>query len=157
VALSNTLIEAETDEPGGMKAVRFAETKPLPSYLVAFAVGPFDAVDAGKTRAGGAIRIIVPRGHANEASVAAQASKPLLDLLEDYFGIPYPYGKLDMVAVPVFNAGAMENPGLITWRQQLLLIKPSEVTQDRQKRLASTAAHEMAHQWFGDYVTLAWW
>ena len=157
VALSNTAVESEQDEPGGMKLVRFAETKPLPSYLVAFAVGPFDAVDAGKTRAGGPIRILVPHGRGKDAGYAAQATKPLLDLLEDYFGTPYPYGKLDMLAVSVFNAGAMENAGLITWRQEIILVKPEELTLDRQKGYATTAAHEMAHQWFGDYVTLAWW
>lgn len=157
VALANTSIESETPEASGMKAVRFAETKPLPSYLVAFAVGPFEAVDAGKTRGGAPLRIVVPRGHTAEAGYAAQATRPLLDLLEDYFGMPYPYSKLDMLAVSVFNAGAMENPGLITWRHSAILIKPEEITTNRQRGYASTAAHEMAHLWFGDYVTLAWW
>jgi len=157
VALSNTPIESEQAEPGGMKVVRFAETKPLPSYLVAFAVGPFEAVDAGKTRGGAPIRIVVPHGRTKDAAYPAQATKPVLDLLEDYFGTPYPYPKLDMLAVSVFNAGAMENAGLITWRQELVLVKPEELTLDRRKSYAITAAHEMAHQWFGDYVTLAWW
>ena len=157
VVLSNTPIESEQAEPGGMKVVRFAETKPLPSYLVAFAVGPFEAVDAGKTRSGAPIRIVVPHGRSKDAAYPVQATKPLLDLLEDYFGTPYPYPKLDMLAVSVFNAGAMENAGLITWRQELLLVKPEELTLDRRKSYAITAAHEMAHQWFGDYVTLAWW
>jgi alanyl aminopeptidase len=157
VALSNTPIESETDEPNGMKLVRFGETRPLPSYLVAFAVGPFDAVEAGKTRAGGPIRIVVPRGRGKDAAYAAEATRPMLDLLEDYFGTPYPYAKLDMLAVPVFNAGAMENAGLITWRQEAILVKPEELTLDYQKRYATIAAHELAHQWFGDYVTLAWW
>ncbi|HEU4729593.1 MAG TPA: M1 family metallopeptidase, partial [Kofleriaceae bacterium] len=157
VAIGNTPIESETDEPNGMKLVRFRETPPLPSYLVAFAVGPFEAVDAGKTRAGAPIRIVMPRGHTREAVSAAEATKPLLDRLEDYFGMPYPYAKLDMLAVPVFNAGAMENPGLITYRQDILLTKPEEITLASQRRYAEVAAHEMAHQWFGDYVTLAWW
>jgi alanyl aminopeptidase len=157
VALSNTPIESEQDEPGGMKVVRFGETKPLPSYLVAFAVGPFDAVEAGKTRGGAPIRIVVPHGRGKDAAYAVEATRPLLDLLEDYFGTPYPYEKLDMLAVSVFNAGAMENAGLITWRQELILVKPGELTLDRQKSYATVAAHEMAHQWFGDYVTLAWW
>ena len=157
VALSNTPVESEQDEPNGMKVVRFGETRPLPSYLVAFAVGPFDALDAGKTRAGAPIRIVVPHGRGKDAAYAAQATRPLIDLLEDYFGTPYPYDKLDMLAVSVFNAGAMENAGLITWRQELILVKPEELTLDRQKAYATTAAHELAHQWFGDYVTLAWW
>src|SRR5205823_6206663 len=82
---------------------------------------------------------------------------PVLALLEDYFGTPYPFGKLDIVAVSVFNAGAMENPGLITFRQELVLTKPSEMTVDHEKTYAAVAGHEMAHQWFGDDVTLAWW
>jgi len=156
-AIANTPIESERDAPNGMKTVRFAETKPMPSYLVAFAIGPFDFVDAGKTRAGAPIRIVVPRGHAKEVAYPVQATRPLLDLLEDYFGMPHPYEKLDVVAVPVFNAGAMENPGLITYRQEILLTKPGEETLGRQQMYAGIAAHEMAHQWFGNYVTLAWW
>ncbi|HEY5943923.1 MAG TPA: M1 family aminopeptidase [Kofleriaceae bacterium] len=157
VALANTEIEGEVKEPNGMKAVRFAETRPLPSYLVAFAVGPFELVPAGKTRKGTPIRIVVPQGRTADAAYPAQVTLPLLTILEDYFGAPYPFSKLDIVAVSVFNAGAMENPGLITFRQELVLTKPSELTSGRQKRYAVTAAHEMAHQWFGDDVTLAWW
>ncbi|HEX3766308.1 MAG TPA: M1 family metallopeptidase [Kofleriaceae bacterium] len=157
VALSNTPIESEQDDAGGGKTVRFAETRPLPSYLVAFAVGPFEAVDAGKTRAGGPIRVVVPRGHAGEVAYAAETTKPLLDRLEDYFGMPYPYPKLDLLAVPVFNAGAMENAGLITFQAAILQTKPAEQTLARKRTFATVAAHEMAHQWFGDYVTLAWW
>jgi alanyl aminopeptidase len=157
VALGNTPVESETLEPGDMKAVRFAETKPMPSYLVAFAVGAFEAIDAGKTRGGAPIRIVVPRGRTRDAAYAAQVSKPLLDLIEDYFGMPFPYPKLDMLAVSVFNAGAMENPGLVTWRHSAILIKPEEMTVGRQQSYASTAAHELAHMWFGDYVTMAWW
>jgi alanyl aminopeptidase len=100
---------------------------------------------------------VVPHGRGKDAAYPVQATKPLIDLLEDYFGTPYPYAKLDMLAVSVFNAGAMENAGLITWRQELILVKPEELTLDRQKGYATTAAHELAHQWFGDYVTLAWW
>jgi len=157
VVLSNTEVVAETDEAGGMKRVQFAETKPLPSYLVAFAIGPFEAVDAGKTRGGAPIRIVVPRGRTKDVAYPAEVTKGLLDRLEDYFGIPYPYSKLDMLAVSVFNAGAMENPGLITWQQGAILTKPEEMTRGRQETYASIATHEMAHQWFGDYVTMAWW
>ncbi|HEY5924196.1 MAG TPA: M1 family aminopeptidase [Kofleriaceae bacterium] len=157
VALSNTEIEREVKEPNGMKAVRFAETRPLPSYLVAFAVGPFDFVPAGKTRKGVPIQIVVPKGRSADAAYPVEVTGPLLDLLEDYFGTPYPFSKLDIIAVSVFNAGAMENPGLITFRQQLVLTKPTELTTARKQAYAVTAAHELAHQWFGDDVTLAWW
>ena len=157
VALSNTPVTSEKPEANGMKAVSFAETKPLPSYLVAFAVGPFESVDAGKTSSGAPIRIVFPHGRAADAAYPAKVTAELLERLEHYFGTPYPYPKLDMLAVSVFNAGAMENPGLITFRQELLLTKPDELTQGRQEAYAITATHEMAHQWFGDYVTLAWW
>ena len=157
VALSNTPVASEKNEANGMKAVTFAETKPLPSYLVAFAVGPFESIDAGKTAAGVPIRIVFPHGRAADAAYPAKVTAELLGRLEHYFGTPYPYPKLDMLAVSVFNAGAMENPGLITFRQELLLTKPEDVTQGRQEAYAITATHEMAHQWFGDYVTLAWW
>jgi alanyl aminopeptidase len=154
---SNTPIEQETDEPNGMKATRFAVTKPLPSYLIAFAVGPFETVDAGKTKSGVPVRIVVPRGRAGDVEYPAKVTGRLLDLLEDYFGIPYPFGKLDIMAVAVFNAGAMENPGLITYRQEIVLTKPGEMTVGKQQRYADVTAHELAHQWFGDLVTLAWW
>jgi alanyl aminopeptidase len=157
MALSNTAALSETDEPEGMKAVRFGRTRPLPSYLVAFAVGPFDAVDAGRVGAKRTpLRIIVPHGLAEQAKYAAEVTPQLLAALEDYFGIPYPYGKLDSIAVPLFG-GAMENPGLITYGQSLILARPSEDSIERQRVYASVSAHEMAHQWFGDLVTTAWW
>jgi alanyl aminopeptidase len=157
VAVSNTPVTSEHDDAGGMKTVSFAETKPLPSYLVAFAVGPFETLDAGKTSTGAPIRIVFPHGRAADAAYPAKVTGELLARLEHYFGSPYPYPKLDMLAVSVFNAGAMENPGLITYRQALLLTKPEDMTQGREQDYAVTAAHEMAHQWFGDYVTMAWW
>ena len=157
VAVSNTPVTAEKPEANGMKAVAFAETKPLPSYLVAFAVGPFDTADAGKTRTGAPIRIVFPHGRAADAAYPAKVTGELLDRLEQYFGTPYPYPKLDILAVSVFNAGAMENPGLITFRQAIVLVKPAELTDNRKETYAVVATHEMAHQWFGDFVTLAWW
>ncbi len=157
MALSNQPAVSETEEPDGMKAVRFAPTRPLPSYLIALAVGPFDAVDAG--RAGSKkipLRIIVPHGMGEQAKYAAEVTGPILDTLEDYVGIPYPYDKLDSIAVPLFG-GAMENAGLITYGQTLILAKPSEDSLERQRSYASVSSHEMAHMWFGDLVTTAWW
>ncbi|MDQ3335682.1 MAG: M1 family metallopeptidase [Myxococcota bacterium] len=156
VALSNTPVTSEKVE-GAMKVVQFAETPPMPSYLVAFAVGPFEFVDAGKSRNGTPMRIVVPRGRTADAAYPAKVTGEILALLEDYFGTPYPYKKLDSIAVSVFNAGAMENPGLITYRQSIILTKPDEMTLGKQQTYASIAAHEIAHQWFGNLVTLAWW
>jgi cytosol alanyl aminopeptidase len=157
VALSNTPVVSETREPGGTKLVRFAETKPLPSYLVAFAVGPFDLVDAGKVGKT-PIRIATPRGRASRAAHAAKVTRELFERVERYFGVPYPYDKLDIVAVPeLVSFSAMENAGLITFFERGLLARPEEVTGSFERLFAVTAAHEIAHQWFGDLVTMAWW
>lgn len=155
MALSNTPQLSEAPGSGGMKTVRFAETKPLPSYLIAFAVGPFDAVSAGKVGKT-PLRIIVPKGRGPEAKFAAESIPQLLKLLEDYFGTPYPYPKLDSIVMPIANF-AMENVGLITYGQSLLLSKPDRDSISRQRMCAVVTAHEMAHQWFGDWVTTSWW
>ena len=157
LAASNTPVVSETPEPGGMKRVTFAPTRPLPSYLVAFAVGPFEVVDAGKGgRKGVPLRILVPAGRGGEAEFARAAIPELLNLLEAYFDSPFPYDKLDSVIMPIGNF-AMENAGMITYTHPMLLSKPASATNSFQRTCAVVAAHEMAHQWFGDLVTTAWW
>jgi len=157
-AFSNTAIALEKDEANGMKEVRFGETKPLPSYLVAFGVGPFDVVETepvGKNRRPS--RIIVPRGRASEAEPAASITPKLIEMLEDYFGTPYPYEKLDQIVVPLTTAwGAMENAGLIAYGDFILSPKAQD-TEARRRSRAEVMEHEMSHQWFGDLVTTAWW
>ena len=155
-AFSNAPVQSETPNGNGRKTIRFQTTKPLPSYLVAFAVGPFEIAQAGKAgRIQVPIRVIVPQGRAADASYAAKIIPELFAKLESYFDIPYPYGKLDSVAVPLFQGSAMEN-GLITYDDPRLLSKPDRESIRFQRTLASVAAHEMAHQWFGDLVTMAW-
>jgi alanyl aminopeptidase len=158
-AVSNTAIESESEAPGGGRVVRFRKTPPLPSYLVAFAVGPFDYVDAGRAGARKTpIRIVTPRGKASRARYAAETTGELLEQLESYFGMPFPFEKLDQLAIPqTVSFGAMENAGLITWSETALLATPAEETILFRQRMASWCAHEIAHQWFGDLVTLAWW
>jgi alanyl aminopeptidase len=157
-AISNTSI-AKQEQKGSQTTYFFHETKPLPSYLIAFGVGPFDYVDggtAGKRHI--PVRIVTPKGHADEAKYAAEVTATIITRLEDYFGIPFPYDKSDQVAIPVtFGFGAMENAGMVTYGQTIILAKPSVDTTARQREYASTAAHELAHQWFGDLVTTAWW
>ena len=157
-AVSNTPI-AKEGKNGERKVLVFEQTKPLPSYLVAFAVGPFDFVPAGlagKRRI--PVRIVTPKGHAADAKYAAEVAAPILTRLEDYFGIPFPYEKSDQVAIPVtFGFGAMENAGMVTYAQNILLANPSRDNTTRQRLCASVAAHELAHQWFGDLVTMEWW
>jgi alanyl aminopeptidase len=158
-AFANTPEVSNTPETNGMKRVVFAPTKPLPSYLVAFAVGPFDVVSAGRVAANGAkVRILTPKGKANQAQYAAEITATLIDRLQNYFGIPYPYEKADSIAIPLtYGFGAMENAGLITYAENILLADPATDTEQRRRLYASDGAHELAHQWFGDLVTLAWW
>ncbi len=156
-AFANSPEVSSTNQQDGSKLVKFATTRPLPTYLVAFAVGPFDVVDIGK---GGQnkvpLRIVMPKGHTGETTFAAGAIPELLKLLEDYFGMPYPYAKLDSVVMPISNF-AMENVGLITYGASLMLSDPKKDSIGRQRICAIVVAHEMAHQWFGDLVTTAWW
>ena len=157
VALTNSPQVSESEEPDGMKVVRFAESKPMPTYLVALAVGPFDVVEAGVAgRNKTPVRIIAPRGQGPQARWAAQSTGPILEELEAYFDSPYPYEKLDSIAVP-HKGGAMENPGLITYGSSLILARAEDDTVARRRLYAGICAHELAHMWFGDLVTMAWW
>jgi alanyl aminopeptidase len=156
-AASNTPILSETREDGGMRRVTFAVTRPLPSYLVALVVGPFDVIDLGKAgRRNTPLRLAVPQGRGNETAFARSAIPELLKLLEKYFDLPYPYEKLDGAIMPVSNF-AMENAGLITYGASEMLAKPETTTLQFMRECAVTAAHEMSHQWFGDSVTTSWW
>jgi alanyl aminopeptidase len=158
VAVSNTPVLREQPLGAGRKRVVFARTKPLPSYLVAFGVGPFEVVDAGKTRRGTPVRILTMKDRAPDAAWAARTSATLIDLLEEFFGSPYPYEKMDMLAIPVtVGFGAMENAGLITFTETIMLLDPAHGSRQREYEWVFIAAHELAHQWFGDLVTTAWW
>ncbi len=153
------------EKPGraGKILHRFAKTKPLPTYLLAFAVGPIDVLHRPEwdlKRADGStlpIRLLAAKGKAHRGKTALRETAKILALEEEYFGSAYPYAKLDIVAVPDFAAGAMENPGLITYREQLLLFDEKVDPIGRYKSYANVHAHELAHIWFGDLVTMAWW
>lgn len=145
----------------GWARVRFATTERLPTYLVAFAVGPFDVVereiapnDVRPTAL--SLRGLAPRGRGRELAFAMEHTPRVLEALERWFAIPYPFDKLDVVAVPDFGAGAMENAGLVTFRDTLLLLSESPPA-DQQRGFAFVMAHELAHQWFGNLVTMQWW
>ncbi len=155
LALGNTPETSHDDTPDGLVAHHFETSRPLPSYLVAFAVGDFDVVQGQTTPF--PIRIITTKGRGGLTSLALEAATGLIAKLGEYFDIRYPYPKLDLVAVPDFNAGAMENPGLVTFRDQILLLDPNHATTAARRGQAETIAHEFAHQWFGDLVTAAWW
>ncbi len=156
-AVSNTPIASERTE-GATDTIQFEQTKPLPSYLIAFAVGPLEFVPAGTAGENHIpVRIVVPKGRAEEAKFAASVTAKFIDRLEKYFGIPYPYPKCDQVALLKADFGAMENAGMVTYEPSVLLAKPSEDTVVRQREYVLVAFHELAHQWFGDLVTLQWW
>jgi cytosol alanyl aminopeptidase len=155
LAFANSPEREQTDSPDGLVVHHFETSRPLPSYLVAFAVGNFDVVNGQSSPF--PIRAITTKGKGGLTALALEAAAALVARLEDYFDVPYPYPKLDIVAVPDFAAGAMENPGLVTFRDVLLLIDPRHATPAARRTLAEVIAHEFAHQWFGDLVTAEWW
>jgi len=141
---------------------RFATTQPMPTYLLAFAVGPFDLVDYGQIPANGvrerplALRAIAAKGQGERLDYALKHTDGLLTVLEEYFGIPYPYEKLDLIAVPESFGGAMENIGAIVYDEYLLLMDDDSPLSQR-RSYTSVHAHEMGHMWFGNLVTPGWW
>ena len=141
----------------GVKTVTFAETRPLPSYLLAFVVGPFEVVQGSPAgNEGIAVQFIVPQGRARELRYAQEFLPRSVKSLEDFTGVPYPYGKLDVAVVPRYW-GTMEHPGLVALGQTILLIPPGQESLQRREFAANISTHELAHYWFGDLVTNAWW
>lgn len=158
VALANAPAVKETAEGDGLKAVEFAATGPLPSEVVAFAVGPFDLVEdgvAGKNSV--PVRLVTPRGRGAESAGVRGAARTAVARLEEYTGIAYPWQKLDQVAVLDMPFGAVENPGLITFRERGLLAGGDADTAEHRFAARRIIAHELAHQWFGNLVTQRWW
>ena len=159
-AFSNMPVESERVAHSGWREVRFQQSPSMATYLVAIAVGPFDVLDGGIAgRNATPLRYIAPKGRAAEAAYAASITPRILERLEAYFGQPFPFPKLDSISIPNsgYTFGAMENIGLITYDQSLLLAKPEETTTRFQQSYVSVAAHEISHQWFGDLVTPLWW
>ncbi len=156
-AFSNTPESASVQSDGSV-IYDFATSQPMPTYLVAFAAGPLDVrpEPASEPPSSTPIRLITPKGKAERGTLALQAATRHLAALEKYFGSPYPYAKLDVVAVPEFAAGAMENVGLVTFREERLLLTEASAAGE-QSRMTDTMAHELAHMWFGNLVTMKWW
>jgi aminopeptidase N len=155
-AISNTNIASDTAGPtAGKHTLRFATTPPMSTYLVAFLVGDFKCTE-GKSD-GVPIRACSTPDKVKLTRFAVESAKYLLHYYDAYFGIKYPLPKLDMVALPDFESGAMENFGCITYRETDLLVDERSGDVPEKKRVAVVVAHEMAHQWFGDLVTMQWW
>ena len=155
-AVSNTPVVEEAVPGPGLKSVRFAETPIMSTYLLVFIVGNLTSI---KERADGGTTVGVwtTPGKEDQASFALDTSVKLLSYFNEYFGIPYPLPKLDHIAIPDFAAGAMENWGAVTYRETALLVDPDNSSAGTRQRVAEVIAHEMAHMWFGDLVTMEWW
>ena len=157
-AVANTAVLGEHRE-GDKKVVRFADTIPMSTYLVAFVVGDLQATEptwVGRTP----LRVWYVPDAPDKHQLAAfgqEIGRFSLGFFEEYYGQPYPGGKLDLIAIPNFAAGAMENLGAITFRQTRLLVDEGKATRAELEAVADTVAHENAHMWFGDLVTMGWW
>ncbi len=153
--ISNTNMIGDKPAVNGRHTVSFATTPKMSTYLVAFLVGDFECVSGSSD--GTPIRACATPGQAQKGKFALRAAEYILHYYNNYFGIKYPMPKLDMIGIPDFEAGAMENFGAITYRETDFLIDEKTATLTQRKAVASVVAHEMAHQWFGDMVTMQWW
>lgn len=155
-AYSNTAEVERVDLEDGRVEFRFDKTMKMSTYLLAFVAGRFEATEPRVVR-GTPIRVIVPQGNLHLTDIAMENAVFCFEYLSDYYGIPYPGDKLDHIAIPDFAAGAMENVGLITYRDSYLVIDPEKATQTELQNSLDVIGHEVAHQWFGNLVTMAWW
>ena len=157
MAIGNMPVAATEALPGGLKRVRFATTPKMSTYLLFFGLGDFERVH--RDVAGVDVGVVVKRGDTAQAAYALDAAARILPYYNAWFGTPYPLPKLDMVAGAGGSVtfGAMENWGAIFYFERDLLIDPKLATQEDHHRVFETIAHEVAHQWFGDLVTMAWW
>ena len=151
--ITNTPEVSVTDD-GDSKTVVFDTTPPLSSYLIAVAVGPYEMVPINGMSVPG--RVAVPKGKTHLAAAAVETTPPLMAYLEDYFGQPYPFKKLDLIAVNLAFPGAMEHPGAVTYSDFFLLLDENASAAEM-STLIKITAHELAHQWFGNLVTMSWW
>ncbi|MCH8084400.1 MAG: ERAP1-like C-terminal domain-containing protein, partial [Myxococcales bacterium] len=162
VSVANTPVAFEEALPDGRRRIRYATTKPLPTYLVAWLVGPFDVREGAMPAAGPRQRSIpfrglAARGRGDELSYAIEHTPALLEALERYFDTPYPFEKIDLIAVPETRASGMENVGAITFSESVLLVDPETAPEWQLRYFARVMTHELAHSWFGNLVTMPWW
>ena len=155
-AISNGRIEKDEPGPGpDQHTITFSQTPKMSTYLVALGVGDFKCVEGSSD--GIPIRICTTPDKVELGKVALESAEHILHFYDQYYSIKYPYGKLDVLASPDFSAGAMENTADIVYREVLLLVDERTASPDFRKLVADVLAHEMAHQWFGDLVTMKWW
>jgi aminopeptidase N/puromycin-sensitive aminopeptidase len=155
VAISNGALVSDTPAGAGRHSVKFATTPKLPTYLVAMLVGDFQCISGSADNV--PIRVCTTPGLQQLGHFALDASVASVKFFDSYYGIRYPFGKLDLIGIPDFAAGAMENAGAITFRETDLLVDDKTASMTAKKRVAEVVAHEIAHMWFGDLVTMKWW
>ncbi len=155
MAVSNGSVVSE-EVVDDRSIVRFADTMVMSSYLVAFVVGPLEATEWHDAD-GIPVRIVHVPGKGHLTGFGLDVATFCLRWFQNYYDIPYPSDKVDLLALPDFAAGAMENLGCITFRENLLLVHPTSGTQNERQLVADVVAHELAHMWFGDLVTMSWW
>ncbi|XP_003222532.2 puromycin-sensitive aminopeptidase [Anolis carolinensis] len=158
VALSNMNVTDRRPYPDdeNLVEVKFARTPVMSTYLVAFVVGEYDFVETRSTD-GVLVRVYTPVGKAEQGKFALEVAAKTLPFYKDYFNVPYPLPKIDLIAIADFAAGAMENWGLVTYRETALLIDPKNSCSSSRQWVALVVGHELAHQWFGNLVTMEWW
>ncbi len=155
-AISNTLPVSIKEHEAGYKIVSFAPTPKMSTYLLAFIVGDFEWVEK-KTKGGVLVRVMTVPGKSHQATFSLDVTVRCLEFYEKYFAIPYPLNTLDMIAIPDFSSLAMENWGAITFREIGLLLDEQLSSTSSKEMIVEVIAHELAHQWFGNLVTMEWW
>jgi len=155
-AISNTIESNISEHESGYQVVEFAPTPKMSTYLLAFIVGDFEYIE-DKTKDNVSVRVFTTPGKKKEAEFALEMAVKCLEFYNNYFGIDYPLPVLDMIAIPDFAAGAMENWGAVTYRESTLLIDEERSSTGNKQWVAMVIAHELAHQWFGNLVTMEWW
>ncbi len=156
IAISNTIESKISEAEEGYKIVEFAETPKMSTYLLAYIVGEFEHIE-GKTKDGVLVRVFTTYGKKQQAKFALDVAIKCLEFYNNYFAIPYPLPTLDLIAIPDFAAGAMENWGAVTYRESTLLVDEGRTSTSNKQWVALVIAHELAHQWFGNLVTMEWW
>jgi alanyl aminopeptidase len=152
--VTNTPVRSESRQEG-WKTIEFGVTRPLPTYLLAIAVGPMDSIEIPNLPVPG--RVYTVKGMSGMAAYAAGMVTPILEAQQAYFAMAYPYEKLDLIAIPEYWPGAMEHPGAITFKDSIILFDSKNTSAGQRRRAAQVISHELAHQWFGNLVTMEWW
>lgn len=149
-------IVSEKELEENLRLVKFDRTPIMSTYLVAVVVGEYDHVE-GKSDDGVLVRVFTPVGKKEQGVFALEVATKVLPYYKQYFNIAYPLPKMDLIAISDFSAGAMENWGLVTYRESMILVDPENTSMSHKQSIALTVGHETAHQWFGNLVTMEWW